>query len=108
MATNKDCTKCPYKIAAKFVEPTIQELVNYAAEIGFVPFDAEYFYYKNHSVGWVDNRGIPYKKWKGVVQTWFRAAVRRGDVKPAGAKVEKTSLEKYNEAKEAQDNGTTK
>ncbi len=76
----KDCKTCPYRLQAVFKKPTVEDIIAYAKEIGYTTCDAEYFYHKNESVGWVDNRGLPYKKWKGVLQTWFRAAKRRGEI----------------------------
>jgi hypothetical protein len=91
----KDCSKCPYKLAAKFKKPTTDEIANYARTIGYTTIDVGYFFWKNESVGWVDNRGLPYKNWKGVVQTWFRAAKRRGEIKPET----KTFKERFEENK---------
>jgi hypothetical protein len=88
----QDCKNCPYKLAAKFKKPTIEEIAAYAKEIGF-PLDAEYFFYKNDSIGWVDSKGRPYKNWKGVVQTWKKGAVRRGEIKEQT----KSFREKYEE-----------
>lgn len=92
---SKNCKTCPYKLQAIFKEPNIEEIKLYAKEIGFTTLDCEYFFFKNHSVGWVDNRGIPYKKWKGVVQTWKKAAIHRGEIKPET----KTFKERFEENK---------
>jgi hypothetical protein len=89
----KDCKNCPYKVMAEFKPPTIEELQAYAKQIGWTNFDAEYFFHKNSSVGWVDNRSIPYREWRGVVQIWFRAAMKRGEVKLP----EKSFKERYDE-----------
>ncbi len=76
----KDCKNCPYKIQATFKKPTIKDIAKYADEIGYTPFDAEYFYYYNDARGWCDNKGRPYKNWKSVIQTWRKQAERRGDI----------------------------
>jgi len=92
MAT-KDCKNCPYKIQATFKKPTIAEIDAFAKEIGYQPFDAEQFFYYNDARGWQDNKGRPYKIWKSVVQTWRKAAERRGDIKPP----QKTFVERMRE-----------
>jgi len=88
------CDKCPFKllVESQFKEPTIAEIKAYALEIGFTNLDAEYFYWKHKSTGWVDKNGLPYREWRGVLQIWFRAALQRGDVKEKG----KTFKERYN------------
>lgn len=87
----KDCRSCKYRLQAVFKKPTIEQLKEYAKSIGWTNFDADYFYWKNESVGWVDRRGIPYKSWKGIVQTWKRAAKQRGEFKEQ----KETVKEKY-------------
>lgn len=76
------CRKCPYKLAAKFKEPTIEQIREYVISIDWPEFDAEYFYHKCKSTGWTDKNGKPYVYWKSVIQTWKKAAIKRGDLKP--------------------------
>jgi hypothetical protein len=87
------CDKCPYKVMAAFVRPTIDELRAYAKEIGFQPFDAEHFYWYHEQTGWVDKGGRPYVNWKGIVQVWFRGAMQRGNVAEAGKSFKDRYLE---------------
>jgi hypothetical protein len=89
----KDCRSCKYRLQAIFKKPTEEEIRQYAKEIGFITLDVSYFFWKNESVGWVDNKGRPYKNWKGVVQTWKKAAVKRGEIKEQT----KSFKEKYEE-----------
>jgi hypothetical protein len=76
----KNCKNCKFKLMATFVEPTLDELKAFAKQIGFNPFDAEYFIVKNRSVGWIDNQGRPYRDWKSVAQLWMRGAMSRGEI----------------------------
>lgn len=52
-----------------FTPPTIEEVKKYCADRNN-GIDAEYFFNKNNSVGWVDNKGRKYKDWKAVIGTW--------------------------------------
>lgn len=74
------CRSCPYKAMAKFKKPTIEEIAAYAKKIRYNSLDAADFYWYNEARGWVSNKGVPYKSWKGIIQTWFRMAKRRGDI----------------------------
>jgi hypothetical protein len=80
------CKDCPYKIAHEFKRPTLEEVRAYAQSLGWTNFDAELFLAKQDSVGWViplGNKYVPVANWQGVVMVWFKAAQRRGDIKPA-------------------------
>ena len=90
----KDCKSCKYRLACLFKKPTIKQCEEYAKEIGFITFDSEYFWWKCESTGWVNNKGLPYKSWKGIIQTWYKGAIRRGD---ETGKPTKTFKERYNE-----------
>ena len=91
-----ECKTCKYRLVAIFKKPTIKQCDEYAKSIGFTSFDAEYFWWKLESCGWVDNKSRPYKSWKGIIQTWKRAAIRRGDLKPK----QKTFKDRYEETYE--------
>lgn len=57
----------------KFVEPTVEELAKYAAEIGFRGFDAYHFLDHYQMIGWVTGKNrIPMKDWKAAVRLWRR------------------------------------
>jgi len=90
------CKACKFRLATLFKKPTVEQCEAYAKEIGFTTFDADYFWWKLESTGWVNNRGLPYKSWKGIIQTWFKGAVRRGQ---ETGKPTKTFKEKYEEHK---------
>jgi len=89
------CKQCEFYLAAKFKKPTIEQCKEYAVSIGWVNFDAEGFFWKQESLGWTHPNGRPYKNYKGIIQTWYRASVRRGDIKPD----EKTFKQKFEENK---------
>lgn len=92
------CRSCPYKAMAKFKKPSIEEIAEYAKKIGYNSLNAEDFFWYNEARGWVSNKGIPYKSWKAVVQTWFRMAKKRGDIQEQKETFrEKHLRRKYNE-----------
>ncbi len=91
-----ECSKCEFYLRCKFKKPTVKEIQDYAAEIGWPEFDADYFFDKQETTGWMVKIGNTYKpmaSWKGVVRTWHKAAIRRGDIKPA----QKTFVERMRE-----------
>jgi hypothetical protein len=93
MGMKPECKQCKYYLSCVFKKPTIQQCADYAKEIGFTPFDAEGFWWKQESLGWIHPNGTPYKSWKGIIQTWFKASIRRGDIKPP----QKTFVERMRE-----------
>lgn len=91
------CQGCKYRIAAEFKRPTLEEVQAYAISLGWTNFDAELFLAKQDSIGWVIPVGksfVPVADWRGVVMVWFKAAQRRGEIKPQ----EKTFREQYDES----------
>jgi hypothetical protein len=94
---SKDCKTCPFKIAAEFKRPALEEVQTYAKSLGWTTFDGELFLAKLDSLGWVIPAGkllIPVADWRGVVMVWYKAATRRGEIKFQ----EKTFKERYDEA----------
>ena len=94
-----ECKKCEYYLRCKFKKPTIEQIKEYAVSIGWPQMDAEYFYWKQEQVGWMVKIGNTYKSmasWKGTIQTWFRAAKRRGDVKEQKETVKEKYLRNQN------------
>lgn len=92
------CRKCEFYLRCKFKKPTIEQLKEYANSIGWPNFDAEYFYWKQEQLGWMVKIGNTYKpmaSWKGAIQTWKKAAIRRGEIKEET----KTFKERFEETK---------
>lgn len=54
----------------RFTPPTIDEIREYAKEIGFTSLDVEYFYTYYQTAGWKKSNGKPILNWKLTVQTW--------------------------------------
>ena len=54
-----------------FAKPTVEEIAAYCAERGN-GIDAQYFFDKQESVGWVVGQGKPMKDWKATIRTWER------------------------------------
>ena len=83
--THSKKTKKTKKSVARtpFVKPTVEEVREYAASIGY-RLDAEYFILKNDTDGWMqgtkENRR-PIVNWKLTVQTWRRTEDRNGNGK---------------------------
>lgn len=93
---DKKCSRCEFYLRCKFKKPTIEQLKEYATSIGWSQFDAEYFFWKQEQIGWAVKIGNTYKpmaSWKGTVQTWKRAALRRGEIQENS----KTFKDKYTE-----------
>lgn len=96
-----ECKKCEYFLRCKFKKPTIEQIKEYAKSIGWPDFDAEYFYWKQVQIGWMVKIGNTYKpmaSWKGAIQTWKKAAIRRGEFKEPT----KTFLERQKETENGQ------
>ena len=67
----------PLSPSRRFVQPTIEELKEYAEEIGFTSFDAEYFYDYQEARGWVLSNGKKMRDWKATVRYWKRNNIHR-------------------------------
>lgn len=55
----------------KFIRPTVDEISEYAKEIGFISLDSSSFYDHYESNGWLVGK-VPMKDWKATVRTWKR------------------------------------
>lgn len=64
-----------------FTPPTIEEIKNHAAHLGYTGFDAEYFFAHHATRGWKLKGGQLMKDWKQAVVTWRRneGTFGRGD-----------------------------
>lgn len=63
--------KKPKKVRKSFVKPTVEEISAYCRERGN-GIDADAFFDKYESNGWVDKNGNPMKDWKATIRTWER------------------------------------
>jgi hypothetical protein len=68
---------------ARFVKPTLEEVKAYAREIELSDIEAEKFFYRNESVGWIVGKN-PMKIWKAAMQTWKRNGADWNSKLPAG------------------------
>ncbi len=98
MSKSKGCTNCPYKMMAEFKPPTIQELKEFAKEMGWDGFNAEDFLDRHSRVGWMDCHNRLIRDWKAEMRIWFRASIKRGEIKPNTN--EKTFRERNEEDKQ--------
>lgn len=64
-------------ISSSFREPTIEQISAFCLERGN-SIDPQYFWDKNHGIGWVDKNGNKYKDWKAVVRTWEKWGNNKG------------------------------
>jgi hypothetical protein len=55
-------------------KPTVDELKDYARELGYNDFDAEQFFDYYEACGWTVGRGKPMRSWKAAVRNWRRMA----------------------------------
>lgn len=54
-----------------FVKPTVEEIAAYCAERNN-GIDAQYFFDKQESVGWIVGKDKPMHDWKATIRTWER------------------------------------
>lgn len=54
-----------------FRKPTVQEIADYAKELGYPNFDAQYFYDYWESIGWKRGK-TPIKDWKATLRNWLK------------------------------------
>lgn len=71
------------KVIKKFIPPTLEEVRTYCKTRNN-GIDAQNFWDKNESIGWVDKNGNKYKDWKAVVRTWESWAKATKSVKDSG------------------------
>ena len=60
-------------VTTRFIPPTVEQLKEYAAEIGFKTFDPQAFLDHYEMVGWVVGKSrTPMKSWRPAVRVWQR------------------------------------
>jgi len=62
----------------KFEKPSIEQLAEYAAQIGYRSFNAERFFDYYEACGWLVGKGKPMKDWRAAVRNWRRMDIERG------------------------------
>lgn len=73
------------------------ECIEYAVELGLLPNDGEWFYYKMTGCGWKNGK-IPVKDWKATMRAWklagYMASQRNGAVRISTARQPQTIMER--------------